>query len=331
MNKPRLAVVIPCYKEEAVLPITSRQFLKQLESMIEENLISEDSKIVFVNDGSTDNTWNIIETLSEANPHFEGISLSRNRGHQNALLGGLMSVKDDFDITISIDCDGQDDISAMSEMVRKYQDGAEIVYGVRSSRDTDTGFKRFTAQAYYKFLARMGTEVVYNHADYRLMSSKALNAFKDFKEVNLYLRGLVPMIGYQTDTVSYERKEREAGESHYPLKKMIALAVDGITSTSIEPIRMVTMAGIVITLLSIIGIIWVFISKFFGTTVGGWASLMCVVLFMGGVQLISLGIIGEYVGKSYLETKRRPRFIISRNTMEEAAEQDKNSSSDRIG
>lgn len=317
VNNPRLAIVIPCYKEEEVLPITSKQFLSQLNSMIEEGLIAEDSKVVFVNDGSTDRTWEIIENLSKKESHYEGISLSRNRGHQNALLGGLMTVKDDFDITISIDCDGQDDISVMTEMVKKYHEGAEIVYGVRSSRETDTGFKRWTAQTYYKVLAKLGTEVVYNHADYRLMSTKALNSFADFKEVNLYLRGLVPMIGYKTDKVTYSRKEREAGESHYPLKKMLQLAIDGITSTSIEPIRLVTTGGVLITFISAIMILATIISKLCGNTVSGWASLMCVILFMGGVQMVSLGIIGEYVGKAYMETKHRPRYIISRNTMKE--------------
>ncbi len=317
VKNPRLAIVIPCYKEEEVLPITSKQFLSQLNSMIEEGLIAEDSKVVFVNDGSTDRTWEIIENLSKKESHYEGISLSRNRGHQNALLGGLMTVKDDFDITISIDCDGQDDISVMTEMVKKYHEGAEIVYGVRSSRETDTGFKRWTAQTYYKVLAKLGTEVVYNHADYRLMSTKALNSFADFKEVNLYLRGLVPMIGYKTDKVTYSRKEREAGESHYPLKKMLQLAIDGITSTSIEPIRLVTTGGVLITFISAIMILATIISKLCGNTVSGWASLMCVILFMGGVQMVSLGIIGEYVGKAYMETKHRPRYIISRNTMKE--------------
>lgn len=317
VKNPRLAIVIPCYKEEEVLPITSKQFLSQLNSMIEEGLIAEDSKVVFVNDGSTDRTWEIIENLSKKESHYEGISLSRNRGHQNALLGGLMTVKDDFDITISIDCDGQDDISVMTEMVKKYHEGAEIVYGVRSSRETDTGFKRWTAQTYYKVLAKLGTEVVYNHADYRLMSAKALNSFADFKEVNLYLRGLVPMIGYKTDKVTYSRKEREAGESHYPLKKMLQLAIDGITSTSIEPIRLVTTGGVLITFISAIMILATIISKLCGNTVSGWASLMCVILFMGGVQMVSLGIIGEYVGKAYMETKHRPRYIISRNTMQE--------------
>lgn len=317
VKNPRLAIVIPCYKEEEVLPITSKQFLSQLNSMIEEGLIAEDSKVVFVNDGSTDRTWEIIENLSKKESHYEGISLSRNRGHQNALLGGLMTVKDDFDITISIDCDGQDDISVMTEMVKKYHEGAEIVYGVRSSRETDTGFKRWTAQTYYKVLAKLGTEVVYNHADYRLMSTKALNSFADFKEVNLYLRGLVPMIGYKTDKVTYSRKEREAGESHYPLKKMLQLAIDGITSTSIEPIRLVTTGGVLITFISVIMILATIISKLCDNTVSGWASLMCVILFMGGVQMVSLGIIGEYVGKAYMETKHRPRYIISHNTMKE--------------
>ena len=317
VKNPRLAIVIPCYKEEEVLPITSKQFLSQLNSMIEDGLIAEDSKVVFVNDGSTDRTWEIIENLSKKESHYEGISLSRNRGHQNALLGGLMTVKDDFDITISIDCDGQDDISVMTEMVKKYHEGAEIVYGVRSSRETDTGFKRWTAQTYYKVLAKLGTEVVYNHADYRLMSAKALNSFADFKEVNLYLRGLVPMIGYKTDKVTYSRKEREAGESHYPLKKMLQLAIDGITSTSIEPIRLVTTGGVLITFISVIMILATIISKLCDNTVSGWASLMCVILFMGGVQMVSLGIIGEYVGKAYMETKHRPRYIISRNTMKE--------------
>lgn len=312
--KPILYIVIPCYNEEKVLPITSDMFLKKIESLIQNKKIAEESSILFVNDGSKDSTWEIIHNLAEENKHYKGICLSRNRGHQNALLAGLMEAKEYADITISIDCDGQDDINAMDEMIDRYFEGYEIVYGVRSKRKTDTFFKRFTAESFYKLLNMMGVETVYNHADYRLMSKKALNEFANFKEVNLFLRGMVPLVGFKSTSVFYERHERLAGESHYPLSKMLSLAFDGITSLSIKPIRLITALGIVVALFSFIGVIWSIVTHFLGQTVSGWASMTCIICFVSGVQLISLGVIGEYIGRIYLETKQRPRFIISERT-----------------
>ncbi len=310
----KLYVVIPCYNEEEVLPITSKLFLEKLKDMIGKNKISDDSKIMFVNDGSRDKTWDIICDLADKDPHFIGITQSRNRGHQNAVLAGLMEAKSMADITISIDCDGQDDIGAMEKMVDEYHNGNEIVYGVRSKRDTDTFFKRFTAEAFYKLLGAMGVETVYNHADYRLISSKVLEELANFKEVNLFLRGMVPLVGFESTEVFYERNERMAGKSHYPLRKMLALALDGITSLSIKPIRMITTLGGIMAVLSIIGAIWAFITYFVGESVSGWASTICIICFIGGMHLFCLGVIGEYVGKIYLEVKSRPRYIISKRT-----------------
>jgi len=314
---PILYIVIPCYNEEAVLPLTAPQFRQKLRDLTEVGKIHEDSRVLFVNDGSKDRTWEIIRELAASDPHYIGISQSRNRGHQNAVLAGLMEARDKCDITISIDCDGQDDIDAMDQMVDAYLDGCEVVYGVRSSRRTDTFFKRFTAQSFYKFLSVMGAEVVYNHADYRLISSRVLKEFANFREVNLFLRGLVPLVGFKSTTVSYSRAERLAGESHYPLKKMIALAVDGITSLSVKPLRLITGFGVIVALLSFVGVLWALIAALCGRTVAGWASMTCIVCFVSGVQLISLGIIGEYIGKIYMETKQRPRYIISERTWEE--------------
>jgi len=311
-----LYIVIPCYNEQEVLPITAPLFLEKLNQLIQQQKISEKSRILFVNDGSKDNTWNIIESLTKQDKHYMGIAQSRNRGHQNAVLAGLMESKDLCDITISIDCDGQDDINAMDKMVDLYHEGNEIVYGVRDNRDSDTFFKRFTAESFYKLLNNMGVESVYNHADYRLISSRVLHSFSEFKEVNLFLRGMIPLVGYRSATVYYARKERIAGESHYPLRKMLALAIDGITSLSIKPIRIITGLGIVISLLGIIGIIWAFIVFFLRQTIAGWASMTCIVCFIGGIQLLSLGVIGEYIGKIYLEVKHRPRYIISERTGE---------------
>ena len=313
----RLFIVIPCYNEEEVLPITSKMFLEELEDLIHKGKISDNSRILFVNDGSKDKTWEIIENLAAENPHFIGMSQSRNRGHQNAVLAGLMESKDMCDITISIDCDGQDDIKAMEAMVDAYHDGSEVVYGVRSKRDTDTFFKRFTAESFYKLLNKMGVEVVYNHADYRLISSRVLKEFANFKEVNLFLRGMIPLVGFKSSSVYYERHERIAGESHYPLSKMLGLAIDGITSLSIKPIRLITGLGIGVSILSFIGVIWVVIAQRTGHTITGWASTVCIVCFMGGVQLICLGVLGEYIGKIYMEVKARPRYIISERTWEE--------------
>ena len=315
-KNPCLWIIIPCYNESEVLPITAPMFSDKIEQLVQEEKIAPDSRILFVNDGSKDDTWEIICRLSAENPRFQGICQSRNRGHQNAVLAGLMEAKDRCDITISIDCDGQDDINAMDQMVEEYLNGCEIVYGVRSSRETDTWFKRTTAQGFYKVLNGMGAEVVYNHADYRLVSSRVLQAFADFHEVNLFLRGMFPLVGFKSTSVYYERHERIAGESHYPLKKMLALAFDGITSLSVRPIRMVTGMGVIVSILGFIGIIWAVVVALMGKSIAGWASIVCIVCFLGGIQLLSLGIIGEYIGKTYMETKRRPRYIISERTEE---------------
>lgn len=314
--KPVLFIIVPCYNEQEVLPITAPRFLAKLTMLRDLGKISDDSRVLFVNDGSRDATWDIICSLAASDPHYLGIAQSRNRGHQNAVLAGLMEAKDRCDITISIDCDGQDDIDAMDRMVDAYLDGCEVVYGVRASRRTDSFFKRFTAQSFYKFLSAMGAEVVYNHADYRLISSRVLQEFADFKEVNLFLRGLVPLVGFKSTTVSYDRAERLAGKSHYPLRKMIALAIDGITSLSVRPLQLITGFGLIVALVSFLGVLWALITAIAGRSVPGWASMTCIVCFVSGVQLISLGIIGEYVGKIYLETKQRPRYIISERTWE---------------
>ena len=314
---PRLFIVIPCYNEQEVLPITAPMFLDKVKSLAAAGKISEDSRVLFVNDGSKDDTWNIIKNLAAEDEHYIGICQSRNRGHQNAVLAGLMEAKDVCDITISIDCDGQDDINAMDAMVDAYLDGCDVVYGVRSSRETDTFFKRFTAQSFYKFLAAMGADVVYNHADYRLISARVLKEFANFKEVNLFLRGLVPLVGFKSTSVTYSRAERIAGESHYPLKKMIALAVDGITSLSVKPLQMIMGFGLFVAFVSFVGCIWALITALCGHSVSGWASMTCIICFVAGVQLICLGIIGEYIGKIYLETKQRPRYIISERTWDE--------------
>ena len=298
-------------------------FLHKLDALTAKGLIAPESRILFVNDGSKDKTWEIITALSREDPRYTGIAQSRNRGHQNAVLAGLMEAKDSCDITISIDCDGQDDINAMDKMVEAYLDGCDIVYGVRQNRDTDSFFKRTTAQGYYKLLEKMGVEVVYNHADYRLMSSRVLQEFAKFKEVNLYLRGMVPLVGFKSTSVYYERHERLAGQSHYPLKKMLALAFDGITSLSVKPIRLITACGLIVSLLSFIGIIWAVITALCGKAVAGWASTACIVCFIGGLLALFLGVIGEYIGKIYLEVKQRPRYIISDRT--EAAAEENNS------
>ena len=313
----KLYIIIPCYNEEQVLPITSKMFLDELNDLIRKEKIGDDSRILFVNDGSKDRTWEIIRELSEQDPHFIGISQSRNRGHQNAVLAGLMEAKDHCDITISIDCDGQDDITAMEAMVDAYHAGNEIVYGVRSKRDTDTFFKRFTAESFYKLLNAMGAEVVFNHADYRLLSSRVLREFANFKEVNLFLRGMVPLVGFKSTSVTYERHERIAGESHYPLSKMLALAFDGITSLSVKPIRMITGFGILVAAVSFLGVLWAVLEALLGNSVPGWASMTCIICFVSGVQLICIGVIGEYIGKIYMETKARPRYIISGRTWDE--------------
>lgn len=313
---PVLYIVVPCYNEKEALPITSESFLAELETLINKEKISPESRVLFVNDGSNDGTWNIITELSERDEHFIGISLSRNQGHQNALLAGLTEAKNNCDITVSIDCDGQDDISAVEKMIDEYINGSEVVYGVRSSRDSDTFFKRFTAESFYRLLETMGAEVVFNHADYRLVSSKALDGLSQFQEKNLYLRGIFPLIGFKSSTVEYQRHERLAGKTHYPLRKMAALAVDGVTSLSVKPLRIITVLGLIISVISFIGTIWAFVMHCIGSTVDGWASVTCIVCFLGGIQLVSLGVIGEYIGKIYMEVKGRPRYIISERTNE---------------
>ena len=314
--QPVLYIVIPCYNEEQVLPITCSMFLEKIKSLVQKEKISDDSRILFVNDGSKDKTWEIIKQLAKEDYHYKGISQSRNRGHQNAVLAGLMEAKDVCDITISIDWDGQDDINAMDAMVDAYLDGCEIVYGVRSRRDTDTFFKRFTAEGFYKVMNWMGAEVVFNHADYRLVSSRVLQEFANYKEVNIFLRGMFPLVGFKSTSVYYERHERIAGESHYPLSKMLALAFDGITSLSVKPLHLITGLGCGIAVLSFIGVIWSVIVALTGHSVAGWASMTSIVCFIGGVQLICLGVLGEYIGKIYMEVKHRPRYIISERTEE---------------
>ncbi len=316
MKPPILYIVIPCYNEEPVLPITSELFLQKLTAFIDGGRVAKDSRILFVDDGSKDDTWAVISQLRRKNACFEGLKLSRNQGHQNALLAGLMTAKDFEDITISVDCDGQDDLDAMDKMLDEYQDGAEIVYGVRAARDTDTVFKRNSAKGYYKILHLLGAEVVYNHADYRLMSRRALEALSEFKEVNLFLRGLIPLVGFKSSSVYYDRKERVAGESHYPLSKMLSLAFNGVTSLSVRPLKLITALGFLMSLVSFIAVIVTVIIKLVGYTVQGWTSLLCVIFFLGGIQIFCLGVIGEYIGKMYAETKARPRYIIEENTLQ---------------
>ena len=310
MRGNTLYIVVPCYNEEEVLPETARRLGDKLKSLMNAGKISPRSRVLFVNDGSKDRTWPVIAALHEKDPRFSGVDLSRNRGHQNALLAGLMTAKDKADMVISMDADLQDDVDAADAMVDKYLAGADIVYGVRSSRKTDTFFKRTTAEAFYRMMDLLGAETVFNHADYRLMSRRALEGLAQFKEVNLFLRGIVPMIGYATDTVEYERGERFAGESKYPLKKMLAFALEGITSLSVKPLRMITGLGFLVFFVSIVMIVYNVVRWATGNTVAGWASLACSVWFIGGLILLSLGVIGEYLGKLYLESKGRPRFLI---------------------
>ncbi len=311
-NPEILYMVVPCYNEEAVLHETSKQLKEKYESLISRGLISRQSRVVFVNDGSKDKTWDIIQELHKAEPQFfSGINLAHNAGHQNAVLAGLMTVKDICDMAITMDADLQDDINTIDAMVEKYYEGNQVVYGVRSARKTDTFFKKFTAESFYKFMKVMGADVVYNHADFRLMSRRVLQELANFKEVNLFLRGMVPLIGFQSCSVYYERHERFAGESKYPLKKMMAFAINGITSFSTKPLKLITSLGFIMSVLSVIAFIWAFIAKFAGFAELGWSSTICSIWLIGGLQLFCLGIIGEYVGKIYAEVKQRPRFIIA--------------------
>lgn len=311
MMTPVLYLVIPCYNEEQVLPLTSGKFKGKLEELIEAGKISDKSRVMFVNDGSKDSTWDILSSLCAEDEKYCAISLAHNRGHQNALIAGLMEAKKFADITISLDCDGQDDINAITQMVDEYAKGSEIVFGVRNDRSTDTWFKRTTAQSYYKFLRGMGVDIIPDHADYRLMSARVLNALEGYGEVNLFLRGIIPQIGFKQSVVYYSRAEREAGTTHYPLSKMVSLAVDGVTSFSVRPLRLITVLGMIVALLSFIGIIYVLVSVITGYYVDGWASTTCIICFVSGIQMISLGVIGEYVGKIYLETKQRPRYFVA--------------------
>ncbi len=308
---PVLYLVIPCYNEEQVLPITSGKFKAKLDELVDAGKISGDSRVMFVNDGSKDTTWDILCSLCDENERYCAISLSRNRGHQNALIAGLMEAKKFADITISMDCDGQDDINAIGQMVDEYAKGNEIVYGVRNDRSTDSWFKRTTAQSYYKVLKAMGVDIIPDHADYRLMSSRVLNALEGYSEVNLFLRGIIPQLGFKQSVVYYSRAEREAGTTHYPLSKMLSLAIDGITSFSVRPLRLITVLGLIVAFLSFVGIIYVLVSVISGNFVDGWASTTCILCFVAGIQMISLGVIGEYIGKIYLETKQRPRYFVA--------------------
>ena len=312
MKPEILYIVVPCYNEEDALPETARQLKNKLSSLIDSAMISSESRIVFVDDGSSDSTWKIITGLHKSEPgFFSGIALSRNCGHQNALLAGLMTVKDICDMAVTMDADLQDDINAVDEMIEHYYQGSQIVYGVRSSRKKDSFFKKFTAECFYKLMEHMGAEVVYNHADFRLMSRRALEELSGFKEVNLFLRGIVPLIGFQSSKVYYERCERTAGKSKYPLKKMLSFAVNGITSFSTKPLKIITVLGFIMSLVSVIALIWALVTKLAGLTVKGWSSTLCSIWLIGGLQLLCLGIIGEYIGKIYAEIKQRPRFIVS--------------------
>lgn len=308
----KLMVVIPCYNEEEVLPETSKRLVAKMASLTEKGLITPDSRVLLVNDGSRDRTWELIAQLHRENPLFEGVKLSRNRGHQNALLAGLMTAKGRCDISISMDADLQDDMDAMDRFIEKYNEGCDVVYGVRNKRETDTVFKRETALMFYRLMKGLGVDITFNHADYRLMSNRALEALSQFEEVNLFLRGLAPLVGFQSDVVYYDRSERFAGESKYPLKKMLAFAIDGITSFSVKPLRLITTAGLVVFVVSLFMLLYALIRWIVGATVPGWASMQGSIWLIGGIQLLSLGVIGEYVGKIYNETKRRPRFIIER-------------------
>lgn len=312
-----LYIVIPCYNEQEVLPTTSKIFLETLDELINTKKVNDKSKILFVNDGSKDDTWNIIKQLAQSSDKFLGISQSRNRGHQSAILAGMQEAIKKADMVVTIDCDGQDDVSTIIKMVEEYNKGYDIVYGVRNNRDTDSFFKRTTAQLFYTFIKFLGADVVYNHADFRLLSKRALEAFLLYKESNLFIRGIIPLVGYKYTKVFYRRTERIAGKTHYNLARMTKLAIDGITSLSVKPIRIITIMGLFVSFLSFLFVIYVFVGYMLNQTISGWASLIITMTFLGGVQLISLGIIGEYIGKIYIETKARPRVIISEKTYED--------------
>lgn len=316
MDIPVLYLVIPCYNEESVLPITSTMFYDNLKRLINKQRISNDSRILYVNDGSTDSTWDIIKALAARDEHFLGISQSRNRGHQSSLLAGLMEVKDVCDIAITIDCDGQDDIRAIDDMIDKYQDGCDIVYGVRDNRDSDSWLKRNTAQMFYKLLHKVDENTIYNHADYRLTSKRVLNVLSEYHEVNLYLRGLFPLIGFKSDVCYYKRRSRIVGKTHYSISKMVGLALNGLVNVGVKPLRMIVYFGMLVSFCSFLVIVWAFIAKFSNVTVPGWSSMLSILSLLGGIQLICLGIIGEYIGNIYMEVKDRPRYIISERTYE---------------
>jgi polyisoprenyl-phosphate glycosyltransferase len=310
--RPVLYVVVPCYNEQEVLPETSKRLKAKMTALIESGRIDEKSRVMLVNDGSRDRTWAMIEELHESDPLFAGVKLSRNRGHQNALLAGLMTAREDADVTISMDADLQDDIDAMDEFLNEFEKGSDVVYGVRSARKNDTAFKRMTAEGFYKLMKTLGVDIIFNHADYRLLSRQALNGLAQYREVNLFLRGMVPLVGFKSSTVMYERHERFAGESKYPLKKMLAFAFDGITSLSIRPIRLILGLGVIIFLLSLVMLLYALISKWSGHADTGWTSILASIWMIGGIQLLCLGVIGEYIGKIYSETKQRPRYIIEK-------------------
>lgn len=312
-NAATVYLVIPCYNEEAVLPETVKELTAELKGMMDKGLATGESRMLFVDDGSKDRTWSLIEGFHAENPLVTGLKLAHNRGHQNALLAGLMTAKELCDCAISLDADLQDDIHVLSQFVQKFLEGCDVVYGVRNRRDTDTWFKRTTAEGFYKVMQHLGVETVYNHADYRLLSRRALDALSEYKEVNLFLRGIVPLIGYRSDYVYYDRHERFAGESKYPLKKMLSFAVDGITSFSVKPLRIIANLGIVVSIVSVIGLLYALISHFTGNTVSGWTAIVCSIWLLGGIQMLCLGVVGEYIGKIYSEVKGRPRYRIEKH------------------
>ena len=325
---PIVYLVIPCYNEEEVLPETNRRLTEKMNTMVTQGLADEKSRILYVDDGSRDKTWSLIQEYHQANPVVRGIKLAHNRGHQNALLAGLMTAMQDCDCAISLDADLQDDVDAIDEFVKKYLDGCDVVYGVRNKRDTDTFFKRFTAEGFYKVMKMLGADIVFNHADYRLMSRRALEGLSEYREVNLFLRGIVPLIGYRSDYVYYDRHERFAGESKYPLKKMLSFAMDGITSFSVKPLKMISNLGIILSILSVLGLIYALISYFTNNAVAGWTAIVSSIWLLGGIQLLCVGMVGTYVGKIYSEVKARPRFRIETNLKDEEPNSSSQNSSD---